>query len=402
MTHPSEELRGTKSAELKGKIIVLGITGSIAAVEVIKLARELIRHSASVVGVMSFEAQKIIHPNAVEFATGNKPITEITGKVEHVSLCGSTKSKASLLLIAPCTANTISKIACGIDDTPVTTFATTALGSKIPILIVPAMHASMYEHEIVQENIKKLKALGIEFIEPKLEEGKAKFPGIEEIVARVIRKIGKNDFQNKKILVIAGSTKEPIDDVRYITAKSTGKTGIEIAKSAFQRGAEVKLFYGYAAEPAPDYIITEGFESIEDLKAKLKNLNFYDAIICPAAISDYIPEREAGKLSSEKERLSLSLHRAPKILELIRKNYKKYLVGFKLESNVSKKELLERAYKKLKNEKLDLIVANDFKNISYESSEVLIIDRNKNVIVAKGRKEEIANRILDKIKEELS
>ncbi|MDI6855182.1 MAG: bifunctional phosphopantothenoylcysteine decarboxylase/phosphopantothenate--cysteine ligase CoaBC [Candidatus Thermoplasmatota archaeon] len=401
MLHPSEELRSTKSAKLEGKTIVLGITGSIAAVETVKLARELIRHGAEVFAVMSFEAHKIIHPNAVEFATGNKPITEITGKVEHVSLCGSTKSKASLLLIAPCTANTISKIACGIDDTPVTTFATTALSSKIPIIIVPAMHSSMYEHEIVQENIKKLKKLGIEFIEPRVEEGKAKLASIGEIVERVIRKLWKNDLENKKILVIAGSTAEPIDDVRFIAAKSSGRTGIEIAKCAFERGAEVELLYGSALEQAPNYLKTERFQSTDDLRRKLKNLASYNVIICPAAISDYIPKKEAGKLSSEKKHLLLSLTQAPKILELIRKDYKKYLVGFKLESNVSREVLLERAYRKLKSEKLDLIVANDLKNISHESSEVLIIDRNKNFIFVKDRKEKIADRILDKIKEDL-
>lgn len=405
--HPSEELRGIKSNKLDGKLIVLGVTGSIAAVETVKLARELIRHGSKVTAVMSEDSRKIIHPNALEFATGNKVITELTGMVEHVAFCGATKHKASLLLIVPCTANTISKIACGIDDTPVTTFATTALGSKIPIIIVPAMHASMYEHSIVVENIKKLKGRGVEFIDPRIEEGTVKLPAIEEIVARVIRNVWRNDFKGKKLLVIGGSTIEDIDDVRALIPKSTGKTAIEIAKSAFERGADVKLLYGIgAAEKPPNYIETEFFRSVNDLCNKaLQFLDStdYDIIIMPAAVSDYTVEKQEGKISSEKREVVLiKLSQAPKILPRIRKKFDGYFVGFKLESNVLPEELLERAYDKLKTENLNLIIANDLKNMRPESNEVLIIDRTKNVISIKARKAQIAEKILDKIKEDLS
>lgn len=400
--HPSNELLCTKSEKLKDRKIALCVTGSIAAVETVKLARELIRHGAEIFPVMTREAQKIISPHALQFATGNMTITEITGNIEHVSLCGKTQNKVDLLLIAPCTANTISKIACGIDDTPVTTFATTALGTKIPILIVPAMHGSMYNNSIVLENIEKLKRVGTEFIEPKLEEGKAKFPETDEIVERVIRKLGRNDMNQLKLLVIAGSTIEQIDDVRAITNKSSGKTGIELAKRAFERGAEVKLLYGSCSEKIPPkYIQTENFRTINELIAKLKNLNYYNAIICPAAISDYIPERKKGKLSSEKKEISLKLKQAPKILKLIRKKYRNYLVGFKLESNISREELLKRAYGKLKSENLNLIVANDLKNLTLETNEVLIIDKKMDFTLIKDRKEKIAERILDKVVDDL-
>ncbi len=437
--HPSNELLCTKSEKLKDRKIALCVTGSIAAVETVKLARELIRHGAEIFPVMTREAQKIISPHALQFATGNMPITEITGNIEHVSLCGKTQNKVDLLLIAPCTANTISKIACGIDDTPVTTFATTALGTKIPIMIVPAMHGSMYNNSIVLENIEKLKRVGIEFIEPKLEEGKAKFPETDEIVERVIRKLGRNDMNQLKLLVIAGSTTEQIDDVRAITNKSSGKTGIELAKRAFERGAEVKLLYGSCSEKIPSYIRerseriyeeyscakqtnirgiaksnsevspkavpkyvqSENFCTVNELIAKLKNLNYYNAIICPAAISDYIPERKNGKLSSEKKEISLKLKQAPKILKLIRKKYRNYIVGFKLESNISREELLKRAYSKLKSENLNLIVANDLKNLTLETNEVLIIDRKMGFILIKDRKEKIAERILDKVADDL-
>jgi phosphopantothenoylcysteine decarboxylase/phosphopantothenate--cysteine ligase len=176
VSHPTLDLYGTVSRSLAGKKIVLAVTGSIAAVETIKLARELIRHGAEVQAVMSTAAQTIIHPYALQYATGRDVITEITGNVEHVAFCGVRKEAYDLLLIAPCTANTIGKIAAGVDDTPVTTFATTAIGSKIPVIIVPAMHGSMMEHAIVQENIRKLESIGIQFVMPVTAEKIAKFP----------------------------------------------------------------------------------------------------------------------------------------------------------------------------------------------------------------------------------
>ncbi|MCJ7561668.1 MAG: DNA/pantothenate metabolism flavoprotein, partial [Thermoplasmata archaeon] len=159
--HPADHLRGTKSDKLKGRKIVLGLTGSIAAVESIRLCRELIRHGAEVHVVMSPDARTIVHPYALEFASGRPAITEIDGGVQHVALCGDVPDKAELLLIAPATANTISKIACGIDDTPVTTFAATALGTGIQVVVVPAMHGSMIKNKAVIENISKLKEMGV-------------------------------------------------------------------------------------------------------------------------------------------------------------------------------------------------------------------------------------------------
>jgi len=222
MSHPAEDIKGARSSILKGKRIVLGITGSIAAVECVKLIRELIRHSAEVIPVMSPEAERIVHPNAIHFAAGRPPITKLTGEVEHVQYCGNRKKKADLLLIAPATANTISKIAVGIDDTPVTTFATTALGSGIPVMISPAMHGSMIKHSIIQENIEKLKSIGVEFIAPREEENKAKIANNDMIVTSVIRRLHKNDMVDSRVLIISGSTVEHIDDMRVITNTGTG------------------------------------------------------------------------------------------------------------------------------------------------------------------------------------
>ena len=189
--HPAKEIRGIKSNKLANKKIVLGVTGSIASVESIKLARELIRNGAFVYPVMSKASTKIIHPDSLEFATSEKPITQLTGETEHVKFCGLTKDKVDLLLISPCTANTISKIAHGIDDTTVTTFATTSLGSNVPIIIVPAMHLSMYNNKAVQDNINTCKKIGITFIQPVIKKNKAKMPGIEDITQHTIRKLSK-------------------------------------------------------------------------------------------------------------------------------------------------------------------------------------------------------------------
>ena len=289
--HPADEIRGAKNNKLSKEKIVLGVTGSIAAVESIKLSRELIRHGADVIPVMTKAALKIIHPDSLEFATGNKPVTELTGQTEHVSFCGMTKEPVDLLLISPCTANTISKIAYGIDDTPVTTFASTAIGSNIPMVIVPAMHISMYNHKILQENIDKCKRAGISFIGPSIVGNKAKMANLNEIIESVIRMIGKQDLIIKEILVIGGATAEPIDDIRMMTNCSSGKTAISLAKNAFERGANIELWYGHAKELAPSYIPVKNFETVDDLIKLLKtsSLKKFDIIIVCAAIADYIP-----------------------------------------------------------------------------------------------------------------
>jgi len=392
--HPSRDIYCSKSEKLRDKKIVVGVTGSIAAVETIKLIRELIRHGAEVFPVMTKNAQKLVHPDTLQFASGKKTITEITGDVEHVSFCGDVKDKADLLLIAPCTANTISKIANGVDDTTVTTFATTAIGSGIPVLIVPAMHISMYNHPIILGNIRKLEKIGVNFIEPRMEEKKAKMPNVEEIVENIIRKTGKNDLRNKKILIISGPTSEEIDDVRGITNRSSGKTGIELAKNAFERGADVKLWYGNGTEKVPDYVETERFVSAKDLEKKIKELK-YDIIVVCAAISDYTIKKYDGKIPSGKKEIILKLKPSPKIIKIIRKNFKGFLAGFKLESHISREKLLEKSYKYLNENNLDLIVANDIKNVKPDENEVIIVDKKRDVIMIKDRKEKIAEKILD-------
>ncbi len=391
--HPADHIRGTKSEKLKGRKIVLGITGSIAAVECVKLCRELIRHGAEVHVVMSKDAQTIIHPWAMEFASGKKPVTEIDGGVQHVSLCGDVPDKADLLLIAPATANTISKIAHGIDDTTVTTFATTALGSGIQVIIVPAMHGTMIAHRIVQENIAKLRRMGIIFLQAEVEESRVKMPSVEHIVSTVIATIGKRDLKGRKVLVIAGATMEPIDDVRVITNKSTGETGLELAKAAQERGADVELWMGRAEVKVPEHIKTVRFSSFKDLHRLTKEKRT-DIVFFPAAVSDFSPTPTKGKIPSDQAKIHVELKRNPKLIDSLKA---KFVVGFKAQARVTDEELTREAIGLAKRSKCDLVVANRMEDVKTGKTRVLMVRRDGSVEELKGTKYEVADGIIDTV-----
>jgi phosphopantothenoylcysteine decarboxylase/phosphopantothenate--cysteine ligase len=396
--HPSEDIKGIKSKILFNKKIILCIAGSIAAVENVKLSRELIRHGAEIIPVMSKAATKIIHPDSIEFSTGKKPIIELTGKTEHIYYCGRVKDKADLLLITPCTANTISKIAHGIDDNTITTFASTAIGSNIPILIVPAMHISMFDHKIIQNNIKKLKEIGIKFIEPNIKRNKAKLADIEEIVNNIIRIIGKKDLENKKILIIGGSSSEPIDDVRFISNRSSGKTAICFVKNAFFRGGDVEFWHGSIKEKIPSYVRTKNYESNNDLidLIETNDISNFDIIILCAALSDYTIDKVEGKIKSEKQNLLLRLEKSPKIISFIRRKAKNtILVGFKLDE--SKEKVISEAKKMIQNNNINYMIANILTAIDSEKNEVWILNKNGKIKNLKGHKIDITNKILDLI-----
>ncbi len=384
------------SNSLNGKTIVLGITGSIAAVKCVELARELMRHGAIVHAVMTKEAQKIIHPEAMHYATGNPVITEITGGVEHVEFCG-VGGKAHLLLVAPCTANTIGKIAHGIDDTPVTTFATTAFGSDIPIMIVPAMHESMYNHPIVIENIGKLTELGVEFVNPVVEEGAAKIAGKEEIVLRVERALGGKKLAGKRILITGGATAEAIDPIRLLTNRASGKTGIELAFEAFRRGADVTLVHRECI--GIQGICESGVESAQDMaETVLEELSKgYDILISAAAISDFTVTPVAEKIKSGNV-VTLTLRPAPKLIRQARQKYPRLkIIGFKAETGVTEDKLIKRARESMKTSALSMVVANDVSKggMGTEENDVYIIDSDIKHI--SGTKRYIAAEIMDKV-----
>ena len=281
----------------------------------------------------------------------------------------------------------------------VTTFATTAIGSGVPILIAPAMHISMYDHKILQENIKKCKEVGVKFVEPQVEKNKAKMADIYEIVSNVIRETGRKDLSNKKILVIGGPSREVIDDVRAITNRSSGKTAISLAMNAFYRGADVELWYGLGGESPPMYIKTVFFESINDVikLLKSKNIKKFDIIILCAALSDYILKKQKGKIPSGKPKLIIEMTPAPKIITGLRKKApNSKIVGFKLEENEF--ILKEKAMNLLKKNNLDFVIANTVSGFEKDENEILIIDKNGKSIHKKDKKEQLANHILDIVK----
>jgi phosphopantothenoylcysteine decarboxylase/phosphopantothenate--cysteine ligase len=410
--HTSKEIIGSKSRELQGKKIILCITGSVAAIKSTEVARELMRRGADVYAVMTKAAQQIVHPDMVEWATGNPVVTELTGQIEHVTYAGEHKRHADLILVAPSTANTIGKVAAGIDDTPVTTTLTTGIGAGIPVIIAPAMHASMYKHPIVVENVEKLRSIGINVLMPRFEEGKAKIPDTDEIVQAVVNRLTtEKDMVGKRILITAGPTRSYLDAFRYITNPSSGKMGVALAENALARGAEVTLVYGPGTAKPPRGANVIPIETTEDmLEAVVNELKAtkHHAAILTAAAADYgATDRKMEKTPSGKGEWVIKLKPLPKVVENVKKvDPSIHLVGFKAEYNVSDEELIDRAHKRLLGANMDLIVANDVsrKGVGFgaETNEVFIVDKGRNVIHLDTRsKNDIAKAILDRVNSNL-
>ena len=382
--------------------IVLCVTGSIAAVESVKLARELRRQGADVKCFMSDDACKIIHPNTMEFATGHKVVLELGGAIEHVKY-----AQADLILVAPATANLISKFAYKIADNPISTLLLTAFGYSTPIIFVPSMHDSMYA--AVLDNIKRVKNEGIVFVEPKREEGKAKFPNIHDITLQCLRETSNGKLSGKKIIVSAGGTYEEIDAVRGITNKSSGKMGLEIAKEAFIQGADVTVVTGRVEVHIPKLFKRVRVESVDEMRNELiKLLPENDIFVSSAAVSDFTVEKISlkgeDKISSE-EGFNLHLTPVPKIINIVKEiNPEIFLVGFKAEYKVSDDELISSARKRMKTSEADLIVANDVSLVDAgfgsDKNQVFIVG-DKTFAVPLNSKEEIARNIISKIAEKM-
>ncbi len=376
--HPSEKIKASKSKKLDGITIAYGITGSIAAVESVKIARELIRHGADVVAIMSRDATDIITPDALKFATGRDAIHKLTGNVEHLM-------DADLLLIAPCTANTLAKVVNGIADNPITTFA---LAAK-KILIAPSMDEKMYANKTVKNNLKMAEKMGITIIPPKVEEGKAKMADMETITEYVIRSMRME--RNKNILVIGGYTMEAIDDVRVIANNSSGRMANAIIREVFERFHEMEAWCGNI--DCPPYVKTKRFRSIDDLISLIKKMKKYDIIINCAAISDFTVDKRKGKISSGREH-EIILKPAPRINKMLRNNTDK-LVIFKLDE---KKNLLKKAMERLNSDNADIVVANTLKSMGESTGEAWIIDKSMDIKAhVKGSKEKIAKELIDAI-----
>jgi phosphopantothenoylcysteine decarboxylase / phosphopantothenate---cysteine ligase len=365
---------------LEGKVIALGVTGSIAATEVVRLAHELRRRGAVVQAVMSSAAARIISPDAVTYATGRPALTAISGLVEHVLYCGE-EGRADLLLVAPCTANTLAKIALGIDDTTVTTFATTAIGRGMPVVLAPAMHGSMYRHPAIAGHLEVLAGWGIEVLGPRIEEGRAKLATVEEIVLHAERALMGRPLAGKRVLVTGGPCAEPVDDVRVLTTRSSGRMGREMALEAFRLGAEVTVVHHGAVPCVRNVPATDAGEMREAVHRVFREEGA-DIYVSAAAVSDFSPERVKGKIRSGKP-VTLRLHPLPKLLDEVLSGYHPAAIAFKLgrDEAAAAEEMLARG--------VQVVVVNSPEAMGAERSRVSILTGTGSTAV-EGTKEEVA------------
>ena len=404
--HPSLDIVESYGTELTGKKIVLCVAGSVAAYKSIELARLLMRHGGNVKCVMSNASTKLIKPDYMKWATGNNVITKLTGNMEHIDLADYKRS--DLVIVYPSTANTLGKLATGIDDTPISTILTVAFGSKIPIVMGLAMHRSMYENAAIRKNIAFLEKK-VDFVSPNMIEGKAKAPEPEDVLHFILTKFGQSKIlKGKKVLMTAGPTIEKIDPIRIITNHSTGKTGVLLASELVSAGAKVTLVYGPGITEPPKGAKIIPVQTVTDMfnEVKKQMKKKFDIIILAAAASDYIPKNKySKKIKSTRNSLTIELKKAPKIIDHIKKLQKDvFLIGFKAETDISKKELVIRAKQKLRDSKADMIIANDigkkyFKDTRY--NELLIIDSKTIVTIGRNKKERIAKLICKNIEKRI-
>ena len=338
--------RALPEAVLADTNVALGVTGSIAAVRTVELTHELRRAGATVRGVMTDAARGIVHPWALEFGTDHEVVTEITGSVEHVSLCGA-DGWADVLLVAPATANTVGKMAAAVDDTPVTTCATTAIGADLPVVVAPAMHEPMHDHPGVTAALAQLESWGVELVPSRVEEGKAKIAAEAAIVTAVARAAGDRPLDGQRVVVTAGGTVESIDPVRMVASRASGRTGRAVAGACHVLGADVHLVHAGLGEPpagTDGYATVETVESAGDLRAAtLDALEGADTFVSAAAVGDFTLQRRAEKIPSG-DPVSLELEPTPKLIDTAREAHPDLtIVGFKVESEAESVEEGARA-----------------------------------------------------------
>ncbi len=402
--HPSLDIVSSHGTELAGRRVVLCVAGSVAAYKAIELARLLMRHGADVTCAASNAATRLIRPDYLKWATGNNVITKLSGSLEHIKLADYGQS--DLIIVYPATANTLGRLANGMDDTPISTILTVGFGAGIPILMCPAMHSAMYENAAVRRNIEFLRKR-IQFAEPVRVEGKAKAPEPEDVLALVIERFGVcSPLRDKRVLMTAGPTMEYIDPVRVITNLSSGRTGTLLASEMVRAGARLTLVYGPGRYEPPDGAkvirTTTGGQMHEAVRRLLKKR--FDVIVMAAAVSDYVPEAPyEAKMDSSGGgggggggggEVTVRLRRAPKIIDTIRQSQKgALLVGFKAEADVTRKKLVESARKKITESGADVVMANDigarYKR-NTDVNEVLAVDSETVASSGRRRKEEVA------------
>ncbi len=391
---------------LKGKTILLGVTGSIAAYKIAYLASSLVKAGAKVHVLMTKNATNFINPITFETLTGNKCLIDTFDRnfrfsVEHVSLA----KEADVFLVAPASANVIGKLTHGIADDMLTT---TFMACTCPKIISPAMNTRMYENPITQDNLKTLEHYGMEVIRPASgylacgDTGAGKMPEPETLFEYILRTVGyPKDLAGKKILITSGPTREAIDPVRYITNHSTGKMGYAIAKSAAYRGAEVTLVTGPVAIKPPMFVKVVPIESAEDMFQAVTNAApEQDIIIKAAAVADYRPSVVGqDKIKKTEGDMSISLERTKDILGWLGQHRTpgQFLCGFSMET----RDMLENSRAKLARKNIDMIVANNLKvegaGFGTDTNVVTIITKDSEKELPKMSKEQVADELLTQI-----
>lgn len=393
---------------LKGKTVLLGVSGSIAAYKTAYLASALKKLNADVHVLMTRNATNFINPITFETLTGNKCLVDTFDRnfefsVEHVSLA----KQADVVMIAPASANVIGKLAHGIADDMLTT---TVMACKCQKIIAPAMNTNMFENPVVQDNLQILRNYGYEVISPATgylacgDTGAGKMPEPELLLEYILQEIAfEKDMDGLKVLVTAGPTREAVDPVRYITNHSTGKMGYAIARTCVRRGADVTLVSGPSALKPPEFVNVISVKSAKDMFDAVTGIaKEQDIIIKAAAVADYRPKHvSTEKVKKQDGTLTLEMERTDDILAYLgeHKREGQFLCGFAMETE----NLLENSRKKLAKKHLDMVVANSLRvqgaGFGGDTNVVTIITDNEEVSLGKMSKEETASHILDKILE---
>ena len=391
---------------LKGKTVILGVTGSIAAYKAANLASMLKKQHADVQVIMTKNATQFMNPITFESLTGNKCLVDTFDRnfqfqVEHVALA----KRADLAIIAPATANIMAKLAHGLADDMLTT---TLLACRCPRLIAPAMNTRMFENSIVQDNLKKLTLNDYQVIQPAVgflacrDEGAGKLPKEEVLLDYILKEIAfEKDMKGLKVLVTAGPTREAMDPVRYITNHSTGKMGYAVARNCMLRGAEVTLVTGQTSIEKPRFVTVVPIESAREMFEEVTGRAAeQDIIIKAAAVADYRPQTVSDeKVKKGGDHLTLELEKTDDILKYLGEHKKEgqFLCGFSMETE----HMLENSRAKLKKKNLDLIVANNLKQagagFGTDTNVITMITPEEEISLELMSKEEAAGRILDEI-----
>ena len=391
---------------LKGKTVILGISGSIAAYKIASLASALVKLHCDVHVIMTENATNFIHPITFETLTGNKCLVDTFDRnfdysVEHVALA----KRADVVMIAPATANVIAKMAHGLADDMLTT---TVLACQCHKIVAPAMNTRMFRNSIVQDNMKLLKCYGMEVIDPACgylacgDTGEGKMPEPELLLQYILKAlVDKKDMEGFRVLVTAGPTQEALDPVRYITNHSTGKMGYAIAKAAAMRGAKVTLVSGPVELAPPPFMEVVDVISAEDMfQAVTSRAAKQDIIIKTAAVADYRPAVVATEKVKKKDGdMSIALERTKDILAYLGENKKEnqFLCGFSMETE----NMLENSITKLVKKNLDMVIANNLKvegaGFGTNTNVVTIITRKGGEALPLMSKDEVADKILDAI-----